>query len=199
MRNWRSWIAWFGFWMLGISPIPSIAMIIELEPVMQINAAAPSQRQNANSLSWTGRTTFGGGLLSSIEIPNTPLFAQIGFIFSHARSETTLASGIVESETRSLHVPLLVRYQVDDRFALGLGGYADILSQFPTGTHDRDFGLLISARASIPLIPRVRLIIDGRYQHGLSNLSNIPPGSIGDYLNTRNMQAYLGVSYLVSI
>jgi hypothetical protein len=199
MRNWRSFRSCISLLILGLAPERSFAWIVELEPTLQVNASAPSQRQNASTLSWTGRTTFGGGCFISVEIPGTPLFAQSGLIFSRGVSETIANQNLIENQTRTTHIPLVVRYQLDERFALGLGGYADFLNQFPSGTHDRDFGLMISARASLPVIPRFRFIIDGRYQHGLSNLSNIPPGTIGDYLNTRNMQAYLGVSYLLSI
>ena len=175
-----------------------------------LNAAAPTQLQNGTSLGWTGEVAPSFGLLTSYSLFNTPFDAEIGAIYLNQTSDRNNLGTNLAQQTHGIHLPLIFRYNFDERVGIGVGAYASIANGDITsvqngvtslsgyadrGIHNRDFGLLFSARASIGITPHFYVIIDGRYQHGLTNLSNIPPGTPGDYLNTRSVQAYLGLSY----
>ncbi len=208
--NWR-WSALIGF-SLPFA-LPSMAMTLEIQPSLLVNAAAPSQLQNGTLLSWTGKTAFGGGLQVSYHLGDTGLVLESGAVLMKDASERTSTTALLVRENSRMHYPLILRYQFDDRFGIGLGGYysssigsiisnsgnnSTMESHSSAGIREEDFGLLLSARASIPIIAQFRLVIDGRYLHGLSNNAAIPPGIAGDYLNTRFMQAYLGISWVFS-
>ena len=188
----------------------SSPLIMEVNPVVLLNAAAPTQIQNGGSLSWTGNVATGFGLLTSISISDSRFDVETGAVYMSQLSERNSAGITVTEEMHNIHIPLLLRFNFDERVAIGAGGYMGIAegsistkiassttyaSYNSAGIHDRDFGLLFSARASLMIVPKLYFIIDGRYQHGLSNLVNIPPGTSGDLFNTRSMQAYLGLSY----
>lgn len=185
-------------------------VFMEINPVFLLNAAAPTQKQNGGSLGWTGNVANGFGLLTAISILDTPFDFEFGAVYMNQISERDNAGTPLVQETHNLHIPFLFRFNFDERVGIGIGGYAGIASGSVTniqsgstslitydsaGIHNRDFGLLFSARASLKIVPQLYFIVDGRYQHGLSNLANTPPGIAGDIYNTRSMQAYLGLSY----
>lgn len=187
-----------------------IPMFMEVTPVVILNAAAPTQKQNGGSLGWTGNVATGFGLLTAISILDTSFDFEFGAVYMKQISTRDNAGTPQVQDTHNLHLPFLFRFNFDERIGLGFGGYAGIASGSVTNTqggstslltynsvgiHDRDFGLLFSARASLKIVPQLYFIVDGRYQHGLSNLANTPPGMPGDVYNTRSMQAYLGLSY----
>lgn len=191
-------------------PITSFALEIETNPVVIFNAAAPTQKQNGGSFGWTGDVATGFGLLTSYHLFESRFDLEIGAIYMNQTSERELSGSTLKQDSHHLHIPLLIRFNFDEKMAIGFGGYASIANGSITtlqngnstdatynaaGIHNRDFGLLFSARASLMIIPQFYFIVDGRYQHGLSNLANIPPGVPGDIFNTRSMQAYLGLSY----
>jgi hypothetical protein len=185
-------------------------IIMEVTPVVILNAAAPTQTQNGGSIGWTGAVATGFGLLTSVSLFSTPFDAEIGAIYLNQSSEREISSVTHQQNSHQLHVPLIIRYNFDDKVGIGFGGYASfgkgnitnsqngtssLSSYSESGIHNRDFGLLFSLRASLQIVPQFYFIVDGRYKHGLSNLANIPPGISGDIYNTRSMQAYLGLSY----
>ena len=153
---------------------------------------APSQKQNGNIYSWTGDLATGYGLLTSVTLFDTRFDFETGAIYLNQSSERDSSGTTVTQNTHVLHLPLLFRFNFDERVGVGIGAYGSFAQgSIPTGTHDRDYGMLLSARASINIVPSLYFIVDGRYQHGFTNLANTPPGIVGDYLNTRSMQAYL--------
>lgn len=171
-------------------------IVVEINPVVLLNAAAPTQKQNGGSFGWTGEVATGFGLLTSFSIFDSPFDLETGAIYMNETSTRDVSGISVTQKVHEIHIPLLLRFNFDEKIGLGFGGYADIAKgSISPGIHDRDFGLLFSARASLMIVPQLYFIIDGRYQHGLSNLANIPPGVAGDVYNTRSMQAYLGLSY----
>ena len=174
-------------------------IIMEVTPVVILNAAAPTQTQNGSSLGWTGNVATGFGLLTSVSLFSTPFDAEIGAIYLNESSEREMSSVSQQRNSHHIHIPLVFRYNFDDKVGIGFGGYASFrqgnVDASPSEIHNRDFGLLFSLRASLQIVPQFYFIVDGRYQHGLSNLANIPPGISGDLFNTRSMQAYLGLSY----
>lgn len=219
LKNWRSIIAVLP---LLFASAPSFAMpqfllapenvptIMEINPVVLLNAAAPTQKTMGTSQGWTGNVALGFGLLTAISLFNSPFDVEVGAIYMKQISERDSSGSTTKQENHNVHIPLLFRYNFDERVGIGFGGYAGFASGGITtsqngssslttyndaGVHNRDFGLLFSARASLMIVPQLYFIVDGRYQHGLSNLANIPPGLAGDVLNTRSMQAYLGLSY----
>ena len=202
IKDWRSL---FALHFLAATPVH--ALIIEVNPVAILNAAAPTQNQNGGSLGWTGDAATGFGLLTSFNLFDSSFDLETGAVYLNQLSERDSGGITITQKSHALHIPLLFRYNFDERIGLGLGGYASIaqggittaqgttstyVSYSSTNFHNRDFGLLFSARASLKIISQLYFIIDGRYQHGLTNLSN---GPAGDILNTRSMQAYLGLSY----
>ncbi len=211
IKNWRFFFSHTFFFFSTLSSItensalaaPELSLepshtplIVEITPVVILNAAAPTQKQNGGSLSWTGNVASGFGLLTGFSLFDTPFDLEIGGVYLNHSSERDSGGTLLTLNTHHLHLPLLLRFNFDDRVSIGLGGYASIAKgNVSTSIHDRDFGLLFSARASLKIVPQLYFIVDGRYQHGLSNLANIPPGIPGDLLNTRSMQAYLGFSY----
>ena len=211
MKNWRSLLMTILF---SLAPCFAEAVELEVAPLAVINAAAPSQRQNGTIHNWTGNTATGYGLLASVNLWDSPFYFETGMIYLNQSSERTTSGNLIEQKTHQLHIPFLIRFQFDEKIGIGFGGYTSIAkgsvltstdgaptieSYSQSGILERDFGLILNARASINIIENFYCIIDGRYQHGLSNLSAIPPGLTGDYLNTRSMQAYLGISYHFSI
>jgi len=186
------------------------AKYIETNLAMALSASAPSEQQGGNSLGWTGNTTTGLGLFLATNLGNSPFDLESGIIYLGESLERVQGGNTIARKTHHLEIPLLIRFHFDEQMAIGFGGYTTIaqgsvtdenngvgsLSSYDSaGIKTRDFGLLLSARASLKIIEQWYLIIDGRYQHGLSNLALIPPRTSGDYLNTRAFQAFLGVSY----
>jgi len=211
IKNWRPLLLSMLF---SFTPLIAHGLELEISPLVVINAAAPSQRQNGTTHTWTGDTATGYGLLASINLWDSPFHLETGMIYLNQYSERTTSGNLIEQKTHQIHVPFIVRFQFDEKVGIGIGGYTSIAkgsvlnttngtpsleTYSQAGIQERDFGLLLNARASIRIIENFYCIIDGRYQHGLSNLATIPPGTSGDYLNTRSMQAYLGISYHFSI
>lgn len=186
------------------------ALFVEANPIAILNAAAPTQKQNGNTYSWTGGVATGFGLLVACSLFNSPFDLEIGAVYLNQSSDRSSSGSNLTQKTHSIHVPLLFRYHFDDRIAIGAGAYGSFAegsistvqnggttyaSYASQGIHTRDYGLLLSARASLRIVSQLYFIVDGRYQHGFSNLAIVPPGTVGDVLNTRSMQAYLGLSY----
>jgi hypothetical protein len=212
MNHWRTLI--IALISLPLSQ-PAQALFLEIEPILTVNAAAPLQQLNGTTLSWTSKTGISGGVLLSAGFEEAHLTLETGVIQLKESSERITPSSILTRENTRLQIPLVLRYQFDDRFGIGVGAYTSfsngsvltttssqstsLESHVSAGIQERDMGLLICARASIPIVSDLRFVIDGRYQHGLSNLAMIPPGAAGDYHNTRSMQAFLGLSWMIQI
>jgi hypothetical protein len=206
-KNWRLML----FLVLLVAPgIKAQANYFEINAVGALNASAPSELKNGTSQGWTGNTTSGMGLLVATNLGSSPFDLETGAIYLNETSARIDSGNKVNRITLRLQIPLLIRYHFDERMALGIGGYAGIgqgsvitetngtgvlNSYSDAGIKLQDYGLLLSARASLKILEQWYFIIDGRYQHGLSNLSQIPPGTAGDYINSRAFQANLGISY----
>jgi len=212
IKNWRSFLTLSVGLFLFFKAVPARALFMEVNPVMTFSAAAPTQIQNGSSMGWTGNVAPGYGLLASFNLFNSDFDAELGAVYLNQTSQRDASGIAVIQNTHAIHLPLLIRYNFDERVGLGIGGYANLgegsintvqggsstySSYSNAGVQSRDFGLLVSARASLSLLPHLYLILDGRYLHGLTNLT--PPGTSGDTLNTRSMQAYLGLSYRFSV
>ena len=210
IKNWRSVLVLTTTLLTTVffTAVPAQALLIEVNPVMTFSAAAPTQIQNGSSMGWTGNVAPGYGLLTSFNLFHSAFDAEIGAVYLNQASQRDASGTAVIQNTHAIHLPLLFRYNFDERVGLGFGGYANLAegsintvqgssstysSYSNAGVQNRDFGLLVSARASIALVPHLSLILDGRYLHGLTNQTL--PGISGDTLNTRSMQAYVGLSY----
>ncbi len=189
---------------------PAYAKYFETNLAMAISASAPSERFSGSNLRWTGNASTGMGIFLATNLGNSPFDMESGVIYQNENLERVQGSDTLTRKTHQLQIPLLIRYHFDEKMAIGLGGYTTIAqgsvlqevnqigtlsSYIDSGIKTRDFGLLLSARASLKIMEHWYLIIDGRYQHGLSNLASIPPRASQDFLNTRTFQAYLGISY----
>ena len=159
---------------------PAQAIIMEVTPVVILNAAASTQKQNLSNLGWTGDVATGFGFLTSFNLLDSNFTLETGAVYLNQLSERDSSGITVKQESHNLHLPLLIRYNFDEKMGIGIGGYAGIgqgsittaqcgaatLSSYTdSGIHNRDFGLLISARASLRIISQLFFIVDGRYQH----------------------------------
>lgn len=188
----------------------AMANYFETNLAMGLSASAPSEQFSGNSLGWTGNTTTGLGLFIATNLGNSPFDLESGIISLGESLERIESGNTIARKIHHLEIPLLIRFHFDEQMAIGFGGYTTIaqgsvtnetngvggLSSYETaGIKTRDYGLLLSARASLKVIEHWYVIIDGRYQHGLSDLAAKPPRTSSDYLNTRSFQAFLGISY----
>lgn len=187
-------------WLLFLVPASSIAFDLRIIPAFILNASAPTQIQSGNSLGWTGSLAPGFGLNLAFPLGDSPIDFESGF---HQLNESSSRQSSGQSQTRtarSIHIPALIRFHLDSKFSLATGGYSSTLtSSTSSDLHDRDFGLLFCVRSSFPITSRLDFMIEGRYQHGLTNLANPTPSLSGDLFNSRSMQAHLGMVYRLSL
>lgn len=118
---------------------------------------------------------------------NTPLLnLEVDALYDN-RTQNILGSGV---SSPAIHVPVLIRFSlIPSVLDLGVGPYGS----FNVGSNDLgydspDFGAAGSVRVTIPT-PGVHLVVDGRYNWGFSNLSQIP----GLTLHTREFQVMAGI------
>jgi hypothetical protein len=154
-----------------------------------LNYAAPTDIRSGQDLRPTGAaaTVFGASL--DLPLSELPFSFESGLFLKSSKSES--ANGTATGEWTDL--PLLIHYHFDPSVSLGAGGY---WSFFRSGNAIResespDSGFLLDLRARIRISENFTLLVDGRYLHGLANLSATP----ADTYNTRSIQFLAGVGY----
>ena len=185
-----------------ILPLSTQAFV--LTGVGGANFGAPTQNLNGVAINWTGKPglTFGGliafNLVGSLDF-------ETGVIHATQKTEQAITP-ILNESMNWLEIPLLLRFQLDESLAFGLGGYVafaqgDVTqsqgvqtqrSYSSLGLKSNDSGVMVNLRARFAFAPPVYLVIDGRYLHGITNLATTG-GS--DIYNTRSIQALAGISY----
>jgi|GEM_PF-1990842 len=194
---------WVGFLTLSTS---FTASAFEVTAVGGLNYAAPTQRTSGIDIHQTGNATPTFGLLLATPLWGSGFDLEAGVISLAQQSER---DDILPSRTQKmqfLQVPVVLRYRLDESISLGAGFYAAFaqgnvemnqngiqtqLSYESLGYQKTDTGLILNLRARFAMAPPFYLILDARYQHGLSNLAQLP----NDVLNTRSIQVMAGVTY----
>jgi hypothetical protein len=166
----------------------------ELSILGGLNYAAPTDIRSGLDQRPTGSAAPVFGLGIDLPFSELPFSFESGFFLKSSLSESPLTAPTV-NKGEWTDIPLLVHYHFDPSVSLGLGGY---WSFFRSGdaiqkTESPDSGILLDLRARIRISDSFFFLVDGRYLHGLSNLSAIP----GDTYNTRSIQFLAGASYLL--
>ena len=194
---------WVGFLTLLV---PFAASAFEITAVGGLNYAAPTQRTSGIDIHQTGNATGTFGLLLATPLWSSGFDLETGVVDLVQQSER---DDVLPSRTQKmqfLQVPVVLRYRLDESISLGAGFYAafaqgnvemnqnGIETQLPyesLGYQKTDTGLILNLRARFAMAPPLYLILDARYQHGLSNLAQYT----NDVLNTRSIQAMAGLTY----
>ena len=155
--------------------------------------AAPTESVQGASQKWTGDAGTSYGASLGFGIFDSPFALELG-AFSIAATSRQESGGVTTVRTfKSLEIPVLLRFRFDQAFSLGIGPYLAILNQLSGATgqfQNQDRGVIISLQAKMHLFSAIFLLLDGRYQHGLTNLAT----QSGDLLNTRSVQGFTGLS-----
>ncbi len=148
--------------------------------------AAPTEKAGNNYPHWTGKSGFSFGASIAFNLLDSSFDLESGVFSIKAKSEQGSGAFRIERTFDSILIPLLIRYHFDRAASLALGAYTAASSDLPSD----DRGLLLSIAARLHLTSHFYLVLDARYQHGLANLASVS----GDYLNTRSIQGFAGVS-----
>ncbi len=179
-----------GFLLLVSNPV----LAAELSFLGGLNYAAPTDIRLGQDQRPTGSAAPAFGLGIDLPFSELPFSFESGIFIKSSRSENSV-SALPESKGEWTDIPLLVHYHFDPSVSLGLGGY---WSFFRSGnaiqkSESPDSGILVDLRARIRVTDTLFFLVDGRYLHGLSNLSAVP----GDTYNTRSIQFLAGASYAI--
>jgi len=181
--------------LIGLLLVPaSHASAAETTLFGGLNYAAPSDIRSGIDQRSTGLAAPIFGLGLDLALAGLPLSFETGLLLRSSESETGITPATRASGSWT-DIPLLLHYHFDSSVSLGIGGYWGF---FRNGSaiqksESPDSGLILDLRARIHLTELWSMVIDGRYAHGLANLSSIP----GDTYNTRSVQFMLGVSHQV--
>ncbi len=164
---------------------------------------APPSGTTAPTTKTTGSLAFGG----FVRVGMNPLLdLELDLIYAKKKNAYTSGAGTNVFETSSYMVPVLVRSSfIPGNFInVGAGAYYEIGTSngvtvngvngaySDAGVKSHDIGLIGSVQMSLPVMPLVRFLIDGRYLHGLSEQQN-DTATNGSYKN-RSIQAFAGIS-----
>ncbi len=171
----------------------SSAQAAEVTVLGGLNYAAPSQKISNVGQNWTGDEAAAYGALIGDSLFNTPLELETGILFLNEKYEQPGATNTTTTRTAGqTQLPILLRWNFDQWFSLGVGGYF----AWARGARDStlsssDQGLLGSLRAKFYISTELHFLLDARYQHGLSNQALIA----GDSFNTRSIEILAGFGY----
>ncbi len=181
--------------LLLISLTPNAAHAFEVTPLLGLNYSAPTEQVSGNDLHWVGNSGMAYGLMASINL-FTPLFDfESGALFLSQKSQRDNGAGLtITDNTQSIQVPLLIHYNFDRNVSIGAGayyGFAEPSADFAnSGRTSTDKGALLDLRIRFEITSLLSLILDARYQHGFTNLSN----AVNDTYYTRSLQTLGGLS-----
>src|ERR1035437_5182241 len=104
IKNWRFlFIPSLLFFAITVQA-PAYALFMEVNPVVLLNAAAPTQKQNGGSLRWTGDTANGFGMFTSVDLFSSRFDVEVGAVYLAQLSERVSAGSILKQETHNLHL-----------------------------------------------------------------------------------------------
>jgi hypothetical protein len=158
-----------------------------------LNYAAPTDIRSGSEQHWTGDAASIFGFSVDIPFSVGPFSFETGLFLKSSKSEHTVNGVTGTTANTWTDIPLLVHFHFDERISFGLGGYWSFLRSADAANPatSPDSGLILDLRARIPISENFSFVLDGRYIHGLNNLATLT----GNTLNTRSVQALLGVAY----
>jgi hypothetical protein len=177
-----------GFALLLATP----ALAASLSLLGGLNYAAPTDIRSGLDQHPTGSAAPIFGLGIDLPFSELPFSFESGLFLKSSQSKAS-TSGATDRSGEWTDIPLLVHYHFDPSVSLGMGGY---WSFFRSGdaiqkSESPDSGILFDLRARIRVSDSISILLDGRYLHGLSNLSAVA----GDTYNTRSVQFLAGFAY----
>lgn len=130
---------------------------------------------------------------------------ELDALYLNSKYTQPIAGIDTTTTLKAIQVPIMLRFNLIPFLNLGFGGYASFgLGHLTTEAggvsieHDYDgtlkkvdLGLIGSARLSIP-VGLAHLVVDGRYNFGLTNLAD---SSTVNSIKTRSFQALAGVMF----
>jgi hypothetical protein len=155
---------------------------------------------------------FGGGAILDFHLMERTQFEVSGLYINRKTDDTT--TGVITS-SNAIQVPVLLRFYLHPMFSIGVGGYwahgigtvktedsgGDVTS---TGSYasqslkTNDDGLVASVAVRFPITQTMRLLVDARYNYGLSNVYTDPLGTGGTSKN-RDIQALVGLQFALGM
>ena len=184
---------WFIFSLI-ILPLSS-TLGFEVTAVGGLNFAAPTQITSGVDQHWVGKSALSYGILIAHPILQSSFDFETGAVLLSSQYEQTVSGQTNIKTQNSTLIPLIIRYNFDERVGLGAGAYLS----YARGNRDEalsrgDQGVLVSLRANFNLFPLASLILDARYQHGLANMAV----KSSDLFNTRSVQFLTGICFSFS-
>jgi hypothetical protein len=194
----------FLLWALALSA--TSAQAFELSLVGGADLSKPSiQLNGVNTGGVSFKPSFGGGLLMGFE-SSAITEIQLGALYMNRDYKYPVASGTGEDSYARYEVPLLLRFTGLPILSVGAGVYYAVpvgtytYTQTPLGgtsssttsnasdAFKNDFGAIGSVALKIPFNPWTSLLIDGRYEYGLFNITK----TAGETFKTRDIEALAG-------
>ena len=173
--------------------LSSTAYATTLNAFGGLNYAAPTDIRSGTDQRWTGLAAPIFGLSVELPLEALPLSFETGILLKSSKSDSVSGGSTTETTGSWTDIPLLIHYHFDPRLSLGAGGFWSFLRKGDAASPSEspDSGLLLDLRARIEIAPRIDLLIDARYLHGLGNLATTP----GDTFNTRSVSVMAGGSF----
>lgn len=198
----------------GLLMIPFASQAaMEITAMGGLNMPSPSWKAEVLGTSLDIPATETGGIAGGVYAAfpfSANLFAfETGL--TYLTSKYTLALSTSKVETTRLQIPLLLRviklpivsFGVGAYYEMGLGkvkltdtttGASTNQSYKDTGIKSGDYGILADLRFRIPVGPKFGIVLDGRYNYGLAEMSETAPA-----LKVKNsaIQAMGGISIMI--
>ncbi len=186
--------------------ISAPAKAFDIAALGGLNYAAPTEHASGIDQHFTGDAASDFGITLGEKLFDSSFDFETGFFLLSEKSEQNVTGPTLIRSTQAKHIPFIIRYRFDDSMSLGLGGYASFydgnvdtnLNNVTTrqtseqaNLYRNDFGILISLRAKLHLTKDFFLVLDARYQHGLTNLAT----QSADVHNTRSIQTLAGILF----
>jgi hypothetical protein len=134
---------------------------------------------------------FGGGLLMNFDLAKGGgAQIELGILYMPRGFVEVLNSGstITISQT-TLQAPLLFRLSILPNVSLGIGGFMTYALSTTRDLNVLDSGIVGSAAAKFGFEKSISMLVDIRYQFGLTNLSTVP--GFGTYFY--DLQGLVGI------
>jgi hypothetical protein len=164
-----------------------------------------------NNDSYGSKVGFGGGAILDFHLMERTSF-EVGGLYINRKVDDTTVGTITSSH--AIQVPVLLRFYLHPMFSIGIGGYwahgvgninnedsngniTSTVSYAANDTKTDDEGLVGSVAVRFPLTQTMRLLIDARYNYGLTNVYTDPSG-VGATSKNRDIQALVGLQFALS-
>ncbi len=171
-----------------------------------LNIDTPAIKDTTGALSYTSKASSGMGFGISHE---SNFLGVVGLEIDALYIQNKFDINIVGVSTNTyiqnaLQIPVIARFYLLPIFDIGVGAYYEIgmpgvnvngvdHTYGDENMKNRDYGLVGSLRMRFHIAPRLRLVIDGRYNYGLNELTADTSTNVS--IKNRNIQALAGVSF----